>query len=246
MPKLLPATRIPEGGMPEHALVCGDPARAERIAERLEGAKLVGSNREYVTYRGRCRGVEVSVTSHGVGAAGAMLAFQELARAGANTILRVGTCGALRDDIQEGDLIIASACIRDDGVTDQMVPSTYPAAAAPEVVLALEAACKDEGARWQRGIVWTKSLFYPGVLTPPLEPLINAGAIALEMELSSLLVLGGMLGLQAGGVLVVDGNPTKRGSAFDYDPHRKVVDDGVALSISVALAAIVRLATPSR
>jgi uridine phosphorylase len=93
--------------------------------------------------------------------------------------------------------------------------------------------------------VWTKSLFYPGVLDPPLEPLVSAGVIALEMELSALLVLGGMLGLRTGGLLVVDGNPSRRASAFDYDPHRPVVDEAVGRSIAVALAAVERLTTPS-
>src|SRR5438477_1535203 len=222
MADLLPITRIPAAGLPTSALVCGDPKRAERIAQQLDGATLVGSNREYVTYRGRWHQVELLAASHGVGAAGAMIAFQELARAGVTTMIRVGTCGALRDDIADGDLVVASAAVRDDGVSDQMVPPTYPAAATPEVVLALERACEAAGARHHRGLVWTKSLFYPGALTPPLEPLISAGVIALEMELSALLVLGGMLGLRTGGLLVVDGNPTQRASAFAYDPHRPV------------------------
>ena len=94
-----------------------------------------------------------------------------------------------------------------------------------------------------RGLVWTKSLFYPGVLTPPVEPLVKAGVIALEMELSALLVLGGMLGLRTGGLLVVDGNPTRRASAFDYDPHRPVVDAAIGKSLDVALAALELLST---
>jgi uridine phosphorylase len=202
----------------------------------------VAANREYATYRGRWRGIDLLATSHGVGAAGAMIAFQELARAGVTTLIRVGTCGALRDDIADGDLIVATAAVRDDGISDQMVAPTYPAAATPEVVLALERACADVGARCHRGLVWTKSLFYPGVLVPPRETLAKAGVIGLEMELSALLVLGGMLGLRTGGLLVVDGNPGRQASAFDYDPHRPVVEEAIGRSISVALRAVERLA----
>lgn len=243
MTGLLPITRIPAARMPVQALVCGDPARAERIASRLEGAEKVAANREYVTYRGSRHGVELVVASHGVGAPGAMIAFQELARAGVKTLIRVGTCGALKDEIADGDLIVASACVRDDGVSDQMVPASFPAAATPEVVLALEEGCRRAGARWHRGVVWTKSLFYPGVVEAPAQILIRAGVIGLEMELSSLLVLGGMLGLRTGGVLVVDGNPTRRPSAFDYDPHRAVVQEGVDRSIDAALHALELLST---
>ena len=243
MADLLPITRIPAHGLPKLALVCGDPKRAERISRELDESELVASNREYVTYRGRWRNTELLAASHGVGAPGAMIAFQELARAGVTTMIRAGTCGALRDDIADGDLIVATAAVRDDGITEQMVPSTYPAAATPEVVLALERACAEAGARCHRGLVWTKSLFYPGVLTPPHDLLVKARVIALEMELSALLVLGSMLDLRTGGLLVVDGNPSRRASAFDYDPHRPVVDKAVRKSIRIALNAAELLAT---
>ena len=81
------------------------------------------------------------------------------------------------------------------------------------------------------------------MLTPPLETLVKAGVIALEMELSALLVLGGMLGLRTGGLLVVDGNPTRLASAFDYDPHRPLVDEAIGKSLDVALSALELLST---
>lgn len=223
--------------------MCGDPGRAELIAARLTHEEELGRNREYVTFRGGHEGVDIVVASHGVGAPGAMVCFQELITAGVRTLIRVGTCGALADGIEDGDLVVADACVRDDGVTHQMVPATYPAAASAEVVLALVAAASDR--RAHRGIVWTKAAFYRGVLPVDFETYRSIGVVAVEMELAALLVVAAMRGARAGGVLVVDGSPLRRTSELEYDPHRQVVADAVESAIDVALGAVSRLAADS-
>jgi uridine phosphorylase len=237
----LPVTKIPRSGLPAYALVCGDPRRAARIAGYFENSREIGSNREYVTYRGAWKGVDLTVSSHGVGGPGAICMFEELAMAGSKTIIRVGTCGGLVEAIDDGDLVISTATVREDGVSDQLVPVAYPAFSTPEVALALQAAAQAVGHPWHRGITWTKAAFFPGVIMPPYEGYLKAGIIAVEMELSALLVMAGLRGVRAGGILVVDGNPVKRqGEA--YNPHRSIVEDAVGKSIEVALGAVERLA----
>lgn len=242
MSDFLPATKIPKSGLPEFSVVVGDPRRATRTSEMLENPREIGNNREYLTYRGTWKGLDLTVASHGVGGPGAMCLFQELAMAGAKTIIRAGTCGAVTDKIEDGDIVIADATVRDDGITDQMVPPTFPGASTPEVVLALQKSAQAHGHPWHRGIVWTKSLFFPGVLKPPYELYMQAGVIAVEMELSALLVLAGMKGLRAGGILVCDGNPTKRPSQADYNPHRPVVEAAVGKMMEITLDAMLDLA----
>jgi uridine phosphorylase len=243
MSEFLPATKIPRGGLPEYSVVVGDPRRAGLTAEMLTDSREIGSNREYVTYRGTWKGVDLTVSSHGVGGPGAMIMFQELSMAGARTIIRAGTCGAVVDRIADGDLIIADAAVRDDGISDQMIPPTYPAASTPEIVLALQKTAQASGQAWHRGIVWTKSLFFPGILKPPYELYIQAGVIAVEMELSALLVLAGLKGLRSGGILVCDGNPTKRTSQADYNPHRPIVESAIAKMMEITLNAVYELAS---
>jgi uridine phosphorylase len=234
----LPVTKIPRSGLPEYALVVGDPRRAARVAEMLESPCEIGSNREYLTFRGKWKEVDLVVSSHGVGGPGAICMFQELSIAGVKTIIRAGTCGGLIDQIDDGDLIIASAAVRDDGVTDQMVPPSFPSFSTPELVLALERAARASGHPWHRGIVWTKAMFFPGVLTPPFESYIKSGVIAVEMELSSLLVMAAMKGLRAAGILTCDGNPTKRAAETEYNPHRDVVEEAVSKMLEITLDAI--------
>lgn len=241
---LLPITRIPRTGLPAHAVVVGDPARAAVVAALLDGAEEVSYHREYRVFSGSWKGVPVVVASHGVGAPGAILLFQELADAGVRVFLRFGTAGAMRPGIGDGDLVIAEAAVRDDGVTHQLLPPEYPAVAAPEAVFALQRAARESGAPHHRGVVWTRAAFQPGLL--PLFSYDGAGLAAIEMELSALLVTASLRGLVAGGVLVVDGvnadELVDEEATGGYDPHRAVVAAGVERGAVVSLEALRLLA----
>ena len=237
----LPVTKIPRSGLPAYALVCGDPRRAARIAKLFDNSREIGNNREYVTYRGTWKGIDVTVSSHGVGGPGAICMFEELVMAGSKTIIRVGTCGGMIENINDGDLVIATGGIREDGVTDQMVPLAYPAFSTPEVVIALQQAAQANGHPWHRGVVWTQALFFPGVLPTAFEVYAKARVAAVEMELTALLVMAELRGIRSGGILVSDGNMVKD-KAQEYNPHRSIVEEGVGKSIEVAFGAIERLA----
>nr|WP_225984264.1 nucleoside phosphorylase [Epidermidibacterium keratini] len=200
----------------------------------------IARRREFHTYLGSWRGESVLVSSHGVGSPGAQCLFEELAEGGVSTIVRLGTTGALQPGIEDGDLVIADACIRDDGVTVQLIPPSYPAAASPEIVLALQEAAVARGAAFHRGIVWTRAAFYPDLVDLGLERYVEAGVLSIEMELSALLVFAARRRLRAGGVLVVDGAAADGLRDGDgYNPHREVVADGVRAGVGVALDALV-------
>lgn len=242
MNDFLPITKIPRTGLPQRALVVGDPERASAVAGLLTDSVLIGQNREYRSFTGTWRGVPVVVSSHGVGGPGALCQFGELAEAGVRTFLRFGTAGALRADIADGDLVIAEAAVRDDGVTAQLIHPEYPAVATPEAVLALDRAAAAHQRHAHRGVVWTRAAFSPMVLELPMRDYLAARVIAIEMELSTLLVFAGLRGLVAGGVLVIDGNATvDNDDPTSYDPHRQVVADAVAAGSAVALDALVEL-----
>ncbi|MGD6740332.1 nucleoside phosphorylase [Streptomyces sp. BH106] len=237
---LLPLSRVPRTGLPPRAVVVGDPERAAAVAALLDDAVEVSYNREYRTFSGTWRGVPVVVASHGIGGPGAILLFQELADAGVRTFVRFGTAGAMRPGIGDGDLVVAEAAVRDDGVTGQLVPAEYPAVSAPEAVLALTRAARDAGAPHHRGVVWTRAAFQPGLI--PLNQYDGAGLAAIEMEVSALFVTASLRGLVAGAVLVVDGvnadDLVDEESTGGYDPHREVVAEGVARGSVVALEAL--------
>jgi uridine phosphorylase len=234
----LPILRVSASEVPERVLVVGDPARADRVAALLTEAKEVSRNREYVLWRGLHNGEEIGVVSHGVGSAGAGVCFEELCRAGARRILRAGTSGGLQPHVTDGHLVIAHAAVRDDGLTERLVPAAFPAIASVESVVALRAAAHSREAQYVEGIVLSSDVFYPHeVLGSNLKLWQRAGVIAVEMECSALFVTCSLHGVQAGAILTVDGNPlvAQDDSMAGYDPHRPVVDQAVQTMLEIAL-----------
>jgi uridine phosphorylase len=230
----------------------GDPNRAAAAAEHLEGAEEVGNWREYRSFTGHYKGKRITISSHGVGAAGAAVCFESLIYAGVRAMIRAGTCGAMRADINDGDFVIATGAVREDGTTDQLIPLAYPAVADYRVVQALEAAAIEAGfPNPHLGLVRTSAAFFPGLLPKPFEMWMKANVISTEMELAALLVIASLRGVRAGGILVSDGNlarkmeEAKKGKVYDqfkhYNPHRDVVQQGVETMIRVALEALAKL-----
>ena len=104
----------------------GDPKRCAKIAKYFDNAELVADNREYVTYTGYLDGVKVSVTSTGIGGPSAAIALEELVNCGADTFIRVGTCGGMDLDVKGGDIVVATGAIRAEGTTREYVPIEIP------------------------------------------------------------------------------------------------------------------------
>ena len=242
----LPTLRLEPEALADRALVVGDPARAAAAAALLDEAEQVGNNREYVTYTGRHRDAAISVCSHGVGSAGAGICFEELVRGGVEVMIRAGTCGALQDDIADGERIIATAAVRDDGLTQRLVPAGYPATAHHEVVAALASAAEARGDRARAGIALSTDLFYPSeALRIDWAPWKMSQVLAVEMELAPLFVVASLHGVKAGGILTVDGNPTLAADDMsEYDPYRPVVEEGITRMLEIAIDALTHI--PSR
>ena len=118
------------GEVGRYVLLPGDPGRVPMIASLLDDAKEISHNREYLTYTGTLLGEKVSVTSTGMGCPSTAIAVEELAIAGADTFIRVGTSGPMQDFIEAGDLLIAWGAIRDEYTSKQYVPPEYPAPSA--------------------------------------------------------------------------------------------------------------------
>ena len=145
--------QIKSGDVGRYVVLPGDPKRSEKIARYFESPCLVADSREFVTYTGLLDGERVSVTSTGIGGPSASIAMEELVKAGADTFVRVGTCGGMDIDVKSGDLVIATGAIRNEGTSREYAPIEFPAVADIDVVNALIAAAKESGHDWHKGIV---------------------------------------------------------------------------------------------
>jgi uridine phosphorylase len=142
---VLPNLKVNSADLSPYAIVCGDPFRTEKFAEKMEDARELSFNREYRTFVGLYQGTRVTVTSHGVGGPGAAVCFEELIRGGVHTLIRVGTAGAYHEFLPPGNLVVSTATVREEGLTRQLVPLSFPAVADHAVVAALEEAALRRG-----------------------------------------------------------------------------------------------------
>lgn len=140
---MLPILQVNPEDLPEFAIVCGDPRRAETISQKLSNVKELAFAREYRTFVGEYAGVRLAVVSHGVGSPGAAVCFEELIRGGVKTLIRVGTAGSYSADHPAGSLVVSTAAVRAEGLTHQLVPAGFPAIADSEVTEALYAAAQE-------------------------------------------------------------------------------------------------------
>lgn len=196
-----------------YVILPGDPGRCASIASCLEEAHKISSNREFCLWTGRLDGAAVSVCSTGIGGPSAAIALEELAECGADTFLRVGTCGGIDASVRGGDVVVATAAVRQEGTSREYLPLEYPAAASFPVVRALADSCARLGYRAHVGVVQSKDSFY-GEIRPERMPVAAqlqaqwrawtaAGVLASEMECAALFVAGVCLHVRCGAVLNV-------------------------------------------
>ena len=121
--------QVAKGEVGRYVLLPGDPKRCAKIAEYFDNPVLVADNREYITITGTVDGVRLSVTSTGIGGPSAAIALEELANCGADTFIRVGTCGGMQEEVLSGDLVIASGAISfaNSSVTGVFIRISTPA-----------------------------------------------------------------------------------------------------------------------
>lgn len=208
--------QVEQGEVGRYVILPGDPKRCEKIAKYFDDAKLVADSREYVTYTGFLDGVKVSVTSTGIGGPSASIAMEELYRCGADTFVRIGTCGGMQLDVKSGDLVIATGAIRMEGTSREYAPIEFPAVADLQVTNALVSAAKAQKETFHTGVVQCKDAFY-GQHEPEVKPvsyeLLNKweawkrmGCLASEMESAALFIVGSALKVRVGSVFLVMAN----------------------------------------
>lgn len=234
------------GEVGRYVIMPGDPKRCAKIAQYFENPVLVADNREYVTYTGTLDGVKVSVTSTGIGGPSAAIAMEELVRCGADTFVRIGTCGGMQPEVKSGDVVIATGAIRMEGTSREYAPIEFPAVADLCVTNALREAAGTMGYPFHTGVVQCKDSFY-GQHEPETKPvsyeLMNKweawkrlGCLASEMESAALFVVAGYLHVRAGSCFLVIANQEREKLGME----NPVVHD-TDRAIQVAVEAIRRL-----
>ena len=223
-PYHIDATR---GDIGRYCIIPGDPGRCEKIAKYLDSAEHLSMNREYNIWSGYLLGEKVSVCSTGIGGPSTAIAVEELFSCGADTFIRVGTCGGISLDVKSGDVVIASGAVRQDGTSHEYAPPEFPAVPDTNILFSLVEAAKESGADYHAGVVQSKDSFY-GQHSPKRMPTSSAllekweawkrlGVLASEMEASTLFTVSATLGARSGALFVSVWNQERYNAGLDTD-----------------------------
>lgn len=190
----------PSGQLAERVLLPGDPGRALLLAQSLlEKPLMFNHSRGLWGYTGTARdGQALTVQSTGMGGPSAAIVIAELADLGARVLIRVGTCGGLRPEVNLGDLVVAAQALPFDGTGTVLSGGQVRLDPDPGLLDALLAADPEA----HQGPVASTDLFYD---SPPEDPgrWLAAGALAVEMETATLYALARRRGLRAASLLLV-------------------------------------------
>ncbi|MDO4960306.1 MAG: uridine phosphorylase [Eubacteriales bacterium] len=231
---------VKKGEVGRYVILPGDPGRCEKIAQYFDEPAFVSQNREYVTYTGTIDGEKVSVTSTGIGGPSASIAMEELIHCGADTFIRVGTSGGMREDVMGDDICIATGAIRMEGTSKEYAPIEWPAVSDFDVSAALKEGAESLGFRYHMGVVQCKDSFYgqhdPSsmaavpLLSEKWDAWVRLGALCSEMESAALFTVAALRGVRCGAVLHVIANQTRRAKGLP-DPQAYDTDKAIKAAI---------------
>ncbi len=190
-----------------YVVLSGDPWRVETLKEHLDNPVKVAFSREYNTYTGTYKGMPVTVTSTGIGAPSAAIAMEELYACGMEVALRTGTVMGLTEDLL-GSFLVPHASVRRESTSATYVEAGYPAVADTDFVKVLNDTLAIFGERHSNGLNCTVDGFYSQMresrlakergtdIEKTLASFRELGVSGIDMESSTLLVLGKLMGVK--------------------------------------------------
>jgi uridine phosphorylase len=189
----------------KYAIVPGPKDRLEVLMKKIESPVRNFSFMEYTMYTGTYQGIRLTGMNGGRFSTDTSITSEVMCNAGIANIIRIGTCGALDENIGVGDLVVVDKVIRGDGVTPYYVDGKFLTAADKKISDTLYEVAKGLGVKVHRGTAWTTD-----ALLRETREIVEAkrkeGAIAVDMVSSTLLTICQLHEVKAGSILAVSDN----------------------------------------
>ena len=189
----------------KYAIVPGPRDRLDVLLKKLENPVKNFSFMEYTMYTGAFQGIKITAMNGGRFSTDTSITSEVMCNAQIKNIIRIGTCGALDENIKVGDLVIVDKVIRGDGVTPYYVDKNFQTVADKKIADTLFEVAKGLNLNVHRGIVWTTD-----ALLRETREIVEAkrkeGAIAVDMVSSTLLTIAQTYQVKAGSILAVSDN----------------------------------------
>lgn len=195
-----------EGQIADKILLPGDPLRAKHIAENfLESAELYNDVRGMLGYTGTYKGERISVQGTGMGIPSISIYANELMQSyDVQKLIRVGTCGAIQEDVKVRDIILAQGSTTDSQVNRMIFGGIdYAPLADFQLLKKAYEAAETHNLSVRVGNVFTSDAFYRENAEHVHTLLARYKVLAIEMETTALYTLAQKFGRQALSILTV-------------------------------------------
>ncbi|WP_413112235.1 purine-nucleoside phosphorylase [Thaumasiovibrio sp. DFM-14] len=231
-----PHINAKSGAFAETVLMPGDPLRAKFIAENyLENAELVCDVRNMYGYTGTYKGQRVSVMGHGMGIPSCSIYVHELIKEyGVKNIIRVGSCGAVHDDVKLMDVIVAMGASTDSKV-NRIRFNNHDFAAIADFTLLENAvnAARAQNVSVRVGNVFSADLFYSPE-ADLFDKMESLGIYGVDMEAAGIYGVAAELGAKALTILTVSDH-IKRGEKLSSEDRQKSFDEMMRVALETTL-----------
>lgn len=188
-----------------YVFVPGSHDRARKIAAHFDHFHAVSESRGYLVYSGEVDGIPVTVSSTGMGGPTTAIAVEELGHMGADTFIRVGSCGTYQAYVACGENVISTGTYRDGGTANNYLPIQFPAVPDFSLTQALVKSAKALGLKTHTGLGSAGDAFYAPHDPARFEMLKQAGVLSMEMESDTLYIIAALRGWRAAGIYTNDG-----------------------------------------
>jgi uridine phosphorylase len=222
----------PAADLAERVLLPGDPHRALHVAQALLDKPLMFNHQRGLWgYSGTARdGAPLTVQSTGMGGASAAIVVEELIALGARTLVRIGTCGSLVDDVELGTLLPVEQTIATDGASRALGADGRVRADAAVTAALAEATAREPITCVSSDLFYDPRAELPGAW-------VSEGASVVEMEAAAVLQVASRHDVRAGCLLAVSDRLAGERVRASFD---QVEQMGIALG-ETAWAAVERL-----
>jgi len=186
--KMLGMLGLKADSLGPYALIPGPKERSQMLLGLLDSPAKNFTFLDYEMHTGTIDGKRVTIGNGGRFAPDTAMTTEILCAAGAESLIRIGSCGSLQDHVKIGDLVIVTGAIRGEGTTSYYVPKNFSTVAHPDIVGALKAAAERLNVRHHLGWIFTTDALFQE--TPELIQELNEQQVtSIDMVTSTFLTI---------------------------------------------------------
>jgi len=201
---LLNSVQYRDGDFSDIAIISGQPHRAKMCMEELENPVKNFTFLGYTFWTGKFKGKRITVGNGGFYAPDSAFVTELVCEGGVKTLIRIGSCGALKEEIQIGDFVVADKVLRGDGATRYYVEDDFMPEVDRELTSKMVEFFKNTG-KVHSGGVWTTDALFRET-KEIVNSYIEKGAIAVDMVTSPFVTITNIYKAKSAVVMSVSDN----------------------------------------